>query len=94
MTPALNDARTALVPRIGLAREAEPLGLEGLLVEASKLAALCQRADVPIRIGRRLLRRLASCSEGELRFAGLVFGLSKPQVRELIAAVAAARGAC
>jgi hypothetical protein len=82
---------TLAVARIGLARDSEHLGLEGLLVEASKLASLCQRADVPLRIGRRLLRRLASCGEGELRFAGHVFGLSTGQVRELIAAVAAAR---
>jgi hypothetical protein len=92
VTPALNDARTSLVPRIGLAAEAEPLGLEGILVAASQLAVECERAGVPLRVGRSSLRLLASATDAQLRFLGHVFGLSVGQVRSLRDAVAVARG--
>jgi hypothetical protein len=87
---AIRNIQTDVL-RIGLAAEAEPLGLEGILVAASQLAVECERAGVPLRVGRSSLRLLASATDAQLRFLGHVFGLSMGQVRSLRDAVAQTR---
>lgn len=58
-----------------------------MVVEPSALAAMAERCQVPLRVARQALRRLADASPGELRVLVELFGRGAGERAQILASV-------